>query len=296
MQHAELKQNTQQWLNWRKDKIGASDIPIILGLSSYCTPYLLWRRKLGFAEEQKETYTMQRGKDLEPLIREKINLTNDYNFTPEVLIHKDISWAIASLDGIDKNRKTLLEIKCTSKENHELAHIGELCEAHFVQVQWQLFVSDYDFLLYAHYFNDDIILVEVKRDDNYIQSVILTAALNFYKCLVNIEPPEIKENEHVLIQDSVFEEYAIKWKEVSQAKKHYDKLEKEYREKLISLSDDGNCIGGGIKLSRINREGTIDWQQLWKTLEAQYPELCEKINLENYRKESIGYWKIEALD
>ena len=38
----ELTQNTPEWLEFRRKKIGASDAPIILEVSTWKTPYQLW--------------------------------------------------------------------------------------------------------------------------------------------------------------------------------------------------------------------------------------------------------------
>ena len=41
----------EQWLQWRKKGIGASDIPIIMGMTSWSSPTQLWREKRGEATQ-----------------------------------------------------------------------------------------------------------------------------------------------------------------------------------------------------------------------------------------------------
>ena len=67
------KQNTPEWLEFRKNKIGASDIPIIMGLSPYSTPLQLWKRKLGFLEEMQMNDCMRFGNENESIIRHKVS-------------------------------------------------------------------------------------------------------------------------------------------------------------------------------------------------------------------------------
>ena len=47
MKTVDLNQRSPEWLQWRSQGITASDIPIILGLSPYKTPWQLWAEKVG---------------------------------------------------------------------------------------------------------------------------------------------------------------------------------------------------------------------------------------------------------
>ena len=40
-------QGTSEWLENRKNHIGASDAPVVMGVSPWDTPYKLWENKLG---------------------------------------------------------------------------------------------------------------------------------------------------------------------------------------------------------------------------------------------------------
>ena len=60
-----MQQNTEEWLEFRRDKIGASDAPIIMGKSPWKTPHQLWEEKIGVRTSSYETAAMRRGKDLE---------------------------------------------------------------------------------------------------------------------------------------------------------------------------------------------------------------------------------------
>ena len=120
------QQGSEAWKEWRKGKICASDLPIIMGKSKYSTPLELWKRKLGFTGEQEVNYAMQRGTDLEPVIRDMVNIEKDYNFDPACVENDNYEWAACSLDGIDREKEMICEIKCTNKKNHELAKSGKI--------------------------------------------------------------------------------------------------------------------------------------------------------------------------
>ncbi len=51
MKIIDLEQGTPEWLEWRKNGIGSSDIATIMGANPYQTPYQLW-------EENLEMYQM----------------------------------------------------------------------------------------------------------------------------------------------------------------------------------------------------------------------------------------------
>ena len=295
-----IEQNTKEWMSWRAGKIGASDTPIILGLSPYCTPLTLWKRMCGFIEGQKENVAMQRGKDLEPIIRSNFNKVMEMNFVPRCAVHKELEWAIASLDGIDEATNSILEIKCNSKEKHEMVQKGKIPEEHYPQLQWQLFVTDLNKVIYLSHSQDEELVLEVVRNEEYIVSTLLPAATEFLKRVRDFNPPEPmdKDKEYVEINDPEFDRLAKEWREVSNKQKELEKREKELRSMLVEFTDDGNCMGSGIKLTRVNRDGGIDWKKLYEAIVKDYVEILknEKYDAERYKKQQIGYWKIDEIN
>lgn len=53
--------NREQWLEARKDGIGASEVATVVGLNPYETPLELWRRKVGIDPAKDENAAMRRG-------------------------------------------------------------------------------------------------------------------------------------------------------------------------------------------------------------------------------------------
>ena len=74
--------------------------------------------------------------------------------------------------------------------------------------------------------------------------------------------------------------------------KFYKEKEAYFKEKLIKFTDDSNCRGFGLKIQRVNREGSIDWKEFWKRVQSVFPEVKEAFDPEEFRKEQIGYWKV----
>ncbi len=100
----------------RKKGIGASDTPIIMGFSSYKTPYQLYLEKLDLAEDNEpETEAQYWGNELErPIMRHFMKL-NKVNVTfPDTVYHQDKSYMFANLDGYISSQNAVVEIKNAS--------------------------------------------------------------------------------------------------------------------------------------------------------------------------------------
>lgn len=90
--------------------IGGSDIPVIMGLSSFKTRWTLLQEKAGLIEDEftGNRYTVY-GQKIEPLIRDYINRNRKKKFEPNRVINGDIR---CHTDGF--NGECVLEIKSTS--------------------------------------------------------------------------------------------------------------------------------------------------------------------------------------
>jgi len=285
-------QSSEEWKEWRKRHIGASEVPIIIGKSKWMTPYQLWQQKLGFTPGLKDNYAMRRGRDLEPIVRDLANQELKASFKPEVLVHKELEWMSASLDGIDRKKRAIMEIKCPGLEDHQKAEKEEVPEHYYPQVQWQLFVADLKTCYYVSYYNEALAIVKVKRHDDYIVNELLEPVTEFYRCLVEMEEPAKHEDDFIQITDPEFEQYAREWKAAHESAALYAEKEKYYKNKLISMTDDSNCKGYGVTLKRVAREGSLDWKKRWADMMTQFPQADEAYPESEYRKESIGYWKV----
>lgn len=96
----------------RRNGIGGSDMPIILGLSSYMTPYQLFLEKRGLIERQPETEMQRWGNILEPVIREEFARRHEVVVeTPDTIIDPFVPYMLANVDGLIPEWNAVLEIK-----------------------------------------------------------------------------------------------------------------------------------------------------------------------------------------
>lgn len=183
----ELVQGSQEWLDYRRLRIGASDIPIILGLSPYKTAIELYYDKIGVSE-QEEIQAMSYGKRMEPKILEGFNEDALFEFTPAVLESDENTWAICSLDGYNEEMRAFVEIKTANKKDHEIAMRKVVPGKYYPQVQWQYYVSNALIGYYCSWHKDNRIEFTVARDPSYIE-MIMPNVKKFCACLALLTPP-----------------------------------------------------------------------------------------------------------
>ena len=112
-----------EWLEARKDGLGASDAAALLGLSPWKTNVQLWEEKCGLVipEDIGDKPYVRYGNDAEPLLRSFFALDHpEYrvSFTPyKIIKHQDLPFITCTPDGeleeIATGRLGGLEIKTT---------------------------------------------------------------------------------------------------------------------------------------------------------------------------------------
>lgn len=180
--------NREDWLAHRTKGIGASDAPVILGISPWKSALQLFTEKLGLMEiAQAETEYLKWGLRLEPVLREAYTEeTNRIVSTPtpwRVEIHPDYDWMFATLDGwvFDEAKgHGVLELKTASSTQHREWKEGAPL-MYQVQVQHQLAVTGLKWGALAVLIGGNTFLhYDVARDDAFIERLI-KAELNFWE-------------------------------------------------------------------------------------------------------------------
>lgn len=167
-----LRQEGPDWHLWRKAGIGASDAPIIMGVSPYKTPRELWLEKTGRKPPFAGSWATERGTRLEPLARNHYEAVTGYVVQPHCQAHPDYPWMRASLDGITFEGDLILEIKCPGKEAHAQALAGEVPEKYRPQIQHQLAVTGARVCHYFSFDGEKGCLVVAVPDAAYIAQLI----------------------------------------------------------------------------------------------------------------------------
>lgn len=194
----EYIQGTLEWLELRRTKITATDAAVIMGESKWKTKTQLYQEKINGVNREAPNQRMQRGLDLEPVARDLFTIKTGVRVYPKVVV-KD--WAMASLDGIDYGQKILVEIKCPGYADHAIAVTGKIPNHYYPQLQHQMYVCDLEKMYYFSFDGIDGIIVEVMRDNKYIEKLI-SEEFKFYTCIRDRIPPEPSEKEMSITRKS----------------------------------------------------------------------------------------------
>lgn len=108
---------TDEQREQRKLGIGGSDMPIILGLSSYKTPYQLYLEKKGIISTGEEMSPVQYwGNRLEDVIRDEFADRNKVLIqTLDTIVHPFYDFIRANIDGYISEWDAVLEVKCSTQ-------------------------------------------------------------------------------------------------------------------------------------------------------------------------------------
>ena len=181
-------QGTPDWLAWRKGGLGASDAPVLMGVSPYTTREQLLAEKVT-GERRETNFAMRRGNRLEPTARELYRIVRQCDAAPQCVMHDSIDWLLASLDGLchdHHGEEWIAEIKCWRWQNHDLCLGGVVPDEVYPQIQHQLLVTGLtrcDLVSYteADRFSEHqrLAIIEVAANPEY-QAELLAACAEFW--------------------------------------------------------------------------------------------------------------------
>ncbi len=269
----------------RRNFIGASDAPIIMGVSPWRTPYQLWKEKVGIEAPQTETQAMARGTEMESKARETLEKIMGRKFPSKRVFSEKYPWMMASLDGLSDEGEAV-EIKC-GKASHHLALNLKIADYYIPQLQHQMYVANLSSISYLSYKSEnDFIILKCERDDEYIEKLIEEELL-FWNCVTHAIEPHITERDYKKKDDFGWMMLCNEWRSVQKAKKQILEREEQIRKEIIESSQDQNCYGSGIKVKKVIKKGCIDYSKIFE---------LSNVDLEQYRKESTTYWKISEED
>ncbi|MBG6083206.1 YqaJ viral recombinase family nuclease [Rubrivivax gelatinosus] len=245
------QQGTPEWLAWRRQGLGASDAPVVMGRSKWSSPYQLFREKTGLSEGQRMNPAIMRGIRLEPAARQAYEEKTGNVMVPMVVVSKEHPILRASLDGLEFGGKTILEIKCPSDEAHALAMAGLVPDYYVDQVQQQLYVSGAETLHYWSYDGKEGALVVVKPDPVRIQAII-DESLRFWE-KVTARRWETDE----------WEAAATLWRIANARLEEAKAFEEDARKALVSLLGSAKKKeGSGVSVTRTTRKGPVDYPRI----------------------------------
>lgn len=192
MPRLDIEQGTQKWHSYRECHIMATSASIIMELNPFKTELQLWEEMMGFIPKTKVNAAMERGTRLEPEARTLAIEVIGIQFEPCVYESDKYNWMAASLDGLSECGQYVLEIKCPNEKTHEMAINEMVPEYYMAQMQHQIAVTNAKLCYYFSYRPENpqkYAIIEIKRDDGFIEKMILKED-QFWTQLCTMQPPE----------------------------------------------------------------------------------------------------------
>ncbi len=215
-----MKQNTAQWLDWRRRGLGASDAPIVLGKSPYKSRRQLFDNKLKLRPDDRQSLVTDLGHIFEPRARAQFELLTGSELKADVCkVHKKKPHIRASLDGDNESERVFAEIKFVGEKKwQEIRREIEPTDEHYPQIQQQFIVTGYDRGFYIAYTLDEkrkdiarFQSVEVKPNFTYME--YLEQELDAFWRLVETQtPPELEDRDRYTFTDRAMIALAQRYK------------------------------------------------------------------------------------
>lgn len=274
-----ISQNTPEWKEFRKMKIGSSMASAIMDMNPWQSPLQLWESIIN-GEEKIPNASMIRGSQLESSARDWVNRTMNSTFKPIVCQYDEYAWLIASLDGW--NGKQVLEIKCPGSKDHVVALGGKIPEHYKPQLQHQLMVTDAQSGYYCSFDGTEGMMIPFERDESFIET-LLDAEVAFYESLIQFIPPEPTERDIVEIQDPILIHKATNYAKILEQIELLEGDLELLKKDLIKGAGSPRAKIANLKLTKVVRKGAVNYEAI--------PQL-QGVNLDAYRKKPVESWRI----
>ena len=250
---------TEEQRQQRMLGIGGSDMPIILGLSRYKTPYQLYLEKKGIVSTGDEMTPVQYwGNRLEEIIRDEFSIRNKVKIeTPDTLIHPILNFMRANIDGYIVDWDAILEVKCSSQfMANEWGEDGSdaIPMAYLVQVAHYCSVKNANSAYIAVLIGgNDYRQYKYVRDFDLEKSIIESASAFWEAVQKDLPPPPINQidlklmyprhnqGKQINLSDDVYTHFN-KLTEVKAKMKELQEIEEESRFKIMEHMKDGECL------------------------------------------------------
>lgn len=292
----EHEPNTAEWLLERRNGIGASDTPTILGFNKYSSAYDLWEEKCAKRSIDTSDPSPQAtwGHRMEKYIRCDVAEELD-RVVQEVggVASEEFPWLRYSPDGVFADDGALLEIKTTSPYlAHEWAD-GQVADRAEIQVQAGMAVTGAPYAIVAVVIDrGPLQLRRVERDDDVLIPLIIEKTREFWQLVQDDTPPELDGSASItaaLIErfpdhydppavdtDGVAEQLAAEYREADELEKAAKSRKNAASNKLRELigpasgieSPDGRMIAR-FKAGRVNEA----------KLREDYPQIYDEYQI-----------------
>jgi putative phage-type endonuclease len=277
-----LPQGSPEWKEFRRDKIGASDASVCMGVNPYKNTEKLWYEKV-LGKDPFVTEAMKYGSETESIVRKMVNERMKTEYVPVVMQSTSHDFMIASLDGYDKKSiYPIIEIKCPSKEALHLEAVGSIIpNIYLPQLQHQMFVAEEKTALYVSYYGGDLAIVVVKLDPEYCECLV-KKEIEFFETIFDWMAPLPPDT--IIIEGEDATTLSNYYLEAKATLEKWELILEKAKTELVERCNGKNAIFGNVRVTKEERKGSVDYNQI--------PEL-QIVDLDRYRRAPTKFWKIQ---
>lgn len=275
-------EDEQAWLEARNGGIGASEIALVLGASSWSSILTLYAKKTGEeVPEDEQTEHQQWGKLLEPAIRDELARRAEVTLLeapPRLIRSTEHRWAIATPDALTTSGEPV-EVKNLSFGYDEEDWAVGIPEQYYLQCQHQMLVADAKRCLFgALLWGYRMVWEWVERDEVAIRRIIRAGAEFWRRVEERDEPPSDghpdarrllgmradNENTIELYESEIGDK--LRAYELAQARLDKANAEQRAAKKACDASKDHLAQAMGNHRTAVTSTG---WSLKWKTTERR---------------------------
>lgn len=285
-----LLQDSEEWLDWRRSHITATDTSVICGKNPYKTPRQLYNQKIECTEDAVNE-AMLRGKKLEEEAREFISRKENLELTPKVFESTECPFMGASLDAVAKDNTIGWEIKCPGVKVMNEALNDQVSDMYIYQCQKQMLVMGWDEMFLFFYQSPQTnCTIKIFKDEKIIEE-ILEKEHKFWNNLINFEEPALTVSDYESNFDEEANIMASKLMNAIQTRKVLDDeietLKAHLKDKFGKQPT--KLMNAHVKYTPFSRAGTIDYKKLIEDLDIDIE------TLEKYKKEQTLFFKFSMF-
>jgi len=316
--HVEHDQGSNEWLVWRAEGEGASEVVVIAGKCEFKTPNKLYLEKKGLIETEdlSRNPNIIRGNRCEPIVRD--HLINHFGTSIEVFCGEDANHPHrkVSFDGVmlevfqGKTNLIPVEIKapCEAvfKDVAENLEKSENYQHHLWQIQYQIAMLDapYGYLAFFCESTNNIKLFKVYADIE-MQKTAFDLIDNFHYNYIEkgVEPPLDPNRDTFVLGDDIKNRwdsmasdlYRIKTRE-AELKKELDELKSESNKiskNLVELTKGFKKVrAGNVTVTRVKAKNSFDYASFVNDKDI----MITADDLEKYSKERALSFRVTLYD
>lgn len=243
----------------RSKSIGGSDMPVILGLSSYKTPYVLYLEKLGLLEtDDTESELQYWGKMLEPsVINHFARINNVEVISVPTKYHPTMTFLRGSYDGFIPAWNEGLEVKCSDKYmRNEWGEDGTdvIPMPYIIQCAHYCLIENVERWNIGTLIGGNEYRQFVYNRDKEIESMIVSAAQDFWNCVQNQVEPGLKtiedcklkyrnvDPDKAITADEAIRNELNRLAQTKKQIKELERIEKEGQKEIMEYMQSAECI------------------------------------------------------